>query len=176
MDEKEPRIVKANHLLQAKVGIGSIDEKKIRKSQKVMDSTNVDFVTMAQQYLADLENAITYARTSEEPAKKKIQSMTEPVMQVKANAGMFGYALVGVLASVMLNFLETLESVDDDVISIVDAHHKTLKVLINNQMKGDGGEYGQQLQAELKDACRRYFAKMASNRRDNEDTPFFVDG
>lgn len=176
MDEKEPRIVKANHLLQAKVGIGTIDEKKIRKSQKVMDSTNVDFTAMAQQYLVELEAALTQARTSEEPPKKKIQAMTEPVMQIKANAGMFGYALVGVLASVMLNFLETLETVDEDVITIVDAHHKTLKVLITNEMKGDGGEYGQQLQAELKDACRRYFAKVASNRRDNPNTPFFIDG
>ena len=176
MDEKEPRIVKANHLLQAKVGIGSIDEKKIRKSQKIMDGTSVDFVAMAQQYLAELGDALEYAHTSDDPAKKKVQSMTEPVMQIKANAGMFGYGLVGILASVMLNFLETLEAVDEDVITIVDAHHKTLKILITNDMKGDGGEYGQQLQAELKDACRRYFAKVASNRRDNQDSPFFIDG
>lgn len=176
MDEKEPRIVKANHLLQAKVGIGTIDEKKIRKSQKLMDSTNVDFPTMAQAYLADLQKAIEFARTSQEPAKKRIQAMVDPVMQVKANAAMFGYTLVGVLASVMLNFLETLEAVDDDVITIVGAHHATIKLLVDNQMKGEGGEYGQQLQAELKDACRRYFAKMASHRREGQGTPFFIDG
>jgi hypothetical protein len=174
MEEKEPRIVKANHLLQAKVGIGTIDEKKIRKSQKVMDSIAVDFEPMAGQYLDDLAAAIETARADGIADKHKIQGMTEPVMQIKANAGMFEYTLVGVLANVMLNFLETLETVDADVIAIVDAHHKTLKILVANQMKGDGGEYGQQLQAELKDACRRYFAKVASGRRQNDEA-FFVD-
>lgn len=174
MEDKEPRIVKANHLLQAKVGIGTIDEKKIRKSQKVMDSMTVDFEPMAQQYLAELAAAIESARTQDEQPLKKIQAMTEPVMQVKANAAMFGYVLVGVLANVMLNFLETLETVDEDVISIVDAHQKTLKLLVTNEMRGDGGEYGQQLQAELKDACRRYFAKVASSRSNNEEV-FFIE-
>ncbi|MBU0858580.1 MAG: hypothetical protein KJ667_01465 [Alphaproteobacteria bacterium] len=176
-DNETPRIVKANHLLQAKVGIGSIDEKKIRRSQKLMDNAGVDFVPMAQQYLDELGTAIEAARTmtANDTPKKKIQAMIEPVMQIKANAGMFDYTLVGVLANVMLNFLETLERVDDDVIAIVDAHHKTLKILLGNNMKGDGGEYGRQLQAELKDACRRYFAKIASNRQ-TTDEAFFIDG
>jgi chemotaxis protein histidine kinase CheA len=176
MDEKEPRIFKANHLLQAKVGMGSIDEKKIRKSQKLMDNVSVDFLSMAAQYLDNLHGALETARASQDTVPQKIQSMIEPVMQIKANAAMFGYNLIGTLASVMLNFLETLETVDEDVLAIVDAHHTTLKHLITGDMRGDGGDYGQELQAELKDACRRYFAKMASNRRDNDEEPFFVDG
>lgn len=175
MNEKEPRIVKANHLLQAKVGFGTIDEKKIDRSQRVMDGLATNFEPLAEKYLDELLAAVDAARTPDDRTPRKIiQSMTEPVMQIKANAGMFGYNLVGVLANVMLNFLETLEVVDADVIAIVEAHHKTLKLLVTNQMKGDGGEYGQQLQAELKDACRRYFAKMASGRRQSEGA-FFVE-
>ena len=175
MSEKEPRIVKANHLLQAKVGMGSIEEKKIRRSQKVMDNMAVDFTPMAEEYLAQLAAALDSARKDDITSARKIQLMTEPVMQVKANAAMFDYALVGILASVMLNFLEALEDVDGDVLDIVEANYKTMRLLVGNKMKGDGGEYGKELQAELKDACRRYFTKMAINRREDNDV-FFIDG
>ena len=175
MSEKEPRIVKANHLLQAKVGMGNIEEKKIRRSQKVMDNMAVDFTPMAEEYLGQLAAALEAVRQGDQPAARKIQLMTDPVMQIKANAAMFDYALVGVLANVMLNFLEALEDVDNDVLDIVDANHKTMRLLVSNKMKGDGGEYGKELQAELKDACRRYFTKMAINRREDNDV-FFIDG
>lgn len=176
--DKETRIVKANHLLQAKVGIGSIDEKKVARSQKVMDKMAVDFPEMGLNYLDKLALAVADARTAmKDPAtinaRRHIQAMTEPVMQIKGNAGMFHFALVGALANVMLNFLETLDHIDKDVIEIVDAHHKTLKLLIGNNMQGDGGDYGRQLESELKDACRRYFARQASSRKG--DSAFFID-
>lgn len=174
MGDKDARILKANHLLQAKVGIGSIDESKIAKSQRLMDKLAVDFPVMASDYLDRLGFALESARKGDESPAYLIQAMTEPVMQIKANAAMFNFALVGSLANVMLNFLETLDHIDKDVIDIVDAHHKTLKLLINNNMQGDGGEYGKQLQDELKDVCRRYFAKQASNRKPGGE-PFFID-
>lgn len=176
MDEKETRIVKANHLLRAKVGMGSIDERKIRRSQKIIDSVDVDFKPMAYQYLDELHTALERARSGAQSGRAAIQAMTEPVMQIKANAPMFDFTLIGVLANVMLNFLETLEDVDSDVIDIVAANHTTLKLLVDNDMRGEGGEYGAQLQAEIKDACRRYFAKVANARRNAEDNDtFFID-
>lgn len=174
MDDKETRIVKANHLLNAKVGGGAIDEKKIRKSQKLMDNMAVDFLAMAERYLIELESALDDARAPVETDKdmaKKIQAMTEPVMEIKANASMFGYPLIGTLANVMLNFLETLDRIDDDVIAIVGAHHRTIKMLVLTDTQGDGGDFGRKLQVELKDACRRYFAKVASSRINNTEAP-----
>ena len=72
---------------------------------------------------------------------------------------MFKYDLVGNLTNIMLNFLETVEDFDDDVIDIVQAHEDTLRHIITNKIAGDGGEDGMRLQKELKDACKRYFAK-----------------
>lgn len=78
------------------------------------------------------------------------------VMQLKANAAVFHYRLVGNLAQVMLGFLESLTHIDDNALEIVDAHHKTLNAIIAKQMKGDGGQHGQELQQELIRACERY--------------------
>ena len=175
-ETKKARIVKANHLLQAKVGSGPVDEKLIEKSQKLIENAGVDFIPMAREYIAQLEQSIAAAKEKDKNDDAILQDMTTAVMQLKANATMFNYALVGNLANIMLNFLETIGTIDKDVLEIVSAHQKTLIIVVGNGMKGDGGEFGKELAAELKDACKRYFAKQASagNLIEDKDA-FFID-
>ncbi len=159
-DDKPTNIIKASRLLQAKVGSGDIDDKRIGKSQTILDSDSTDFAPMAHEILDRLEEALKNVPASPTNIKAAIQPVTVEVMQIKGNAAMFSYDLVGNLANIVLNFLENLESWDADAHTIVDAHLKTLRVIMNNQMKGDGGEYGQRLTIELRDACQRYANKQ----------------
>lgn len=177
-ESKKAKTIKANRLLQAKVGTGpAVDEKLVAESQKIIDSNRIDFVPLAQEYLALLRQAVDDARAGKKDSKTALHDMIDPVMQLKANASMFDYALAGNLANIMLNFLETLESIDKDVIEIAEAHQKTQMLIVNNRMKGDGGPFGNELTAELKDACKRYLARQASAGKAVKDhDPFFIDG
>ena len=159
--EPSVRVIKANKMLQAKVGSGPLDEAVIRRCQSVMDANNVDFAPLANEYLEKLEGAIADARLGDQDRGENVAAMTIPVMQLKANAGTFGYDLIGRLANVMLSFLEGVKQVDDDVLSVVDAHHKTLNAIVSNKIRGDGGDYGRQLEQELQGACKRYFSKRS---------------
>jgi hypothetical protein len=158
-DEKDAKTIKANNLLQAKVGSGPLDPKVVQRCQDVMDSNTFDFTPLADEYLAKLSVALNQARSGEVSLDHTVQSMREAVMQLKAHASIFRYLLVGNLANVMLSFLEHISTLDQDVINIVDAHHRTLKAIVAKKMEGNGGEYGLQLEEELKDACKRYYAK-----------------
>lgn len=157
------RIIPANLLLQAKVGIGVIEDDKIQKMQKIMDETRVDFAPMAGQFLAELDAAIANARNCDGSNKEEeaalIARMTPPVMQIKANAAMFNYPLVGRLANIVLNFLENATRIDKTMLDIIDAHRQTLSVIVKNKMTGTGGPYGLTIETELKGACQRYFKK-----------------
>ena len=159
-DDKPTNVIKASRILQAKVGSGDIDDNKISKSQTVLDSDKTDFAPIAHEILDRLETALQKVPATPDNIKQAIQPVIVEVMQIKGNAAMFSYNLVGNLANIVLNFLENLESWDGDAHTIVDAHLKTLRVIMNNQMKGDGGEYGQRLTAELRDACQRYANKQ----------------
>jgi hypothetical protein len=163
---EKARVIKANLMLQAKVGSGTIEEEKIQKMEKTMEEAKVDFAPMANIFLNELAVAISQARTMTDATSKStdavIAAMTEPVMQIKANAAMFDYQLVGNLANIVLNFLENIEGIDKTVIEIVDAHQKTLSIIVKSKMMGTGGEYGQKIEAELKDACKRYFTKRGT--------------
>lgn len=148
-------------MLQAKVGSGDLDEKKIAKSQSVIESDQTDFAPMAHGFFDNLETALNAIPPNPADTKAAIQPVIVEIMQIKANASMFNYNLVGTLASIVLNFLENLESWDENTHKIVDAHLKTLRHIVSNGMKGDGGEFGHQLTTELRDACQRYFAKKS---------------
>lgn len=174
MESNKARIIKANHLLQNKVGLGPVDPQKVEKSQKLIDDNTVDFKPMAQIYLDELDAAITLAKSSRGQDEDVIQSLIEPVMQLKANGQMFDYGLVSKLAKIMLDFLEAIRKLDKDVIDIIEAHHTTIKAIVNNEMSGDGGEFGREVTNEIAEACKRYFTKRGqkSTATDSGDAYF----
>lgn len=156
----EVKIYKANKMLQAKVGTGTVNKKIMYECQLEIDNNNTDFEPMAKNFLKDMKEVIDLAKTKSNNLEELQKKLSIPVMHLKANASIFGYNLVGELASIMLGFLESYTSIDDDIITIVEAHHKTLSAIIKNKIKGDGGETGTALKNELEKACRRYQSKQ----------------
>ncbi len=160
MDEKkETKIYKASKMLQAKVGTGIVEKEKIETCQQKLDDNTTDFEPMAKTFLDELAQAVLLAQSGKHDLQDLRQHVTQPVMQLKANAAMFGYTLIGDMANIMLSFLEGVSSLDDDIISIIDAHHKTLTAIVRNKLKGDGGEPGKAMKSELMGACKRYMEK-----------------
>ena len=59
----------------------------------------------------------------------------------------------------MLSFLEHIKELNDDAVEIIDAHEKTLTLIVTRDIKNDGGQMGKQLITELENACARYYRK-----------------
>jgi hypothetical protein len=158
VERKDVKIIKADVSLQKRIGIGPLDDRVVERCQKVIDTNTVDFDPLAAEYLDKLREAIAVAKSRSGETKDMIQKMTEPVMQLKANAATFRYTLVGNLANIMLGFLEAVDKIDSNVIEIVAAHEKTLSIIIAKKMTGDGGAHGKLFEQELQNACARYFS------------------
>jgi len=165
-EKKNVRIIKPDLSLQSKVGTGSIDTEKIEKSQKAIDENKIDFIPLATESLETLDVAIKSANGNiDGDSRILLTNLVKPVMQIKANAAMFGYPLVSKLAGAMLDFLDDLTTVDRDLISIVEVHYKTLRLIISRRMSGDGGRYGPEIQKELEAVCKRYLVKKERELR-----------
>lgn len=159
--QKAVRIHKASFLLQVKVGSGSITERTIERCQAVIDNNDFDFTVMAGAHLDRLEMALAVAKQEPGDQFPVIRDMILPVMELKANASIFRYGLIGALANVMLGFLEAVKTLDEDIIEIVEAHHRILEVVVSKKMAGDGGQTGARMKEELENACTRYFLKRS---------------
>lgn len=153
------KIYKASAELQMKAGTGDVDPNRVQRAENAIQNNTEDFMEVGGEFLDRLAQGVARARKPDLPMKEKIAGMTQPVMELKANARMFKYELVTELANVMLGFLENIRDLDKDAIDIVAAHHTTLNAIIAKGMKGDGGVNGPMLRMELEDACQRYFKK-----------------
>lgn len=160
-ETEKAKIYKASRALQQKIGIGPLDPLAVERAQLAIEENDVDFRPLGLQFLNELQEALHNITPDSIPAeaKKQQQDIIDPVMELKANATIFHYPLIGDLANIMLSFLESIKELDKDAISIAQAHHDTLKAIVVNRMKGDGGKHGQTMKEELKNVCARYYRK-----------------
>lgn len=157
--DKEVEIIEKDLSLQKRVGTGPLNEHVVRQCQLAIDNNDIDFVPLAKDILNQAGSLVDAARQDQGAQASLVGDITPLVMQLKAHASIFNYALIGSMANIMLNFLETIQGVDEDALTIISAHHTTLNAIVDNEMSGDGGTYGAQMEAELRGACERYFSK-----------------
>ena len=157
------RIHKASKNLQLKAGTGSFTPDKILKANRIIEENTVDFTELADDFLMKLVDGIRKAKAGAGSQEEQLGNLIKPVMALKAHGKMFKYELVSSLADIVLGFLEHVKELDADVIDIVEAHHKTLSIIIKKGVTGNGGGSGPLLVAELKDACQRYYSKNPHN-------------
>ena len=164
-EESSVEVIKANHLLQAKVGLGNISEDDLLRSQSIIEKNNINFVPIANQFLQQFREALDIVKLETHTNRKSIERVINPVMQIKANARIFKYNLLGDLASIMLNFLEGMNELDDDSLSIIEAHYLTISRMVQDNMSGDGGEDGKSFEDELNAACKRYIQSRVARQK-----------
>lgn len=159
-DSGRARVIEANKMLQAKAGRGKIREEQVEACKVALERGTADFQPVAMEFLNRLDIALQEAASGDQKdLDAHRDKIFKPVFDLKANAKMFKYDLVTIMTNIMVNFLERVDVLDKDAVEIVNAHHKTLTLIVLKKMNGTGGEAGKALAKELQGACTRYFAK-----------------
>ncbi len=152
------KIIKPDHHLQKKVGLGDISDDAVARSQKIIDDCRVNFLPIAQDFLFQFEGLVDHlGHQSEHPTgRRAIENASIPVMQLKANSRVFKYNLLGDVAHILLSFMDGLQVLDKDAIDVLVAHKKTMRHIITEDMSGTGGFIGDTFTDELRKLCERY--------------------
>lgn len=159
-EKTKARTIAASKLLQTKAGRGQIREDQAAACQDALETSTSNFEPVAMEFLNKLERALSEAANSDDGDLEAHKAkLFQPIFDLKANAKMFKYDLVSIMANIMVSFLEKITHLDKDAVEIVKAHHNTLTLIVQKKMDGTGGEAGKALAKELQSACVRYFAK-----------------
>ncbi len=167
ISEQKPRVrfINPPNVLKQKVGGGGIDPKRLEKAQNFIDENKLEFEPYAENYLETINAVIANYKAGKLDDRTAIDDMIRPIMQLKANGGMFKYSLISDIADIVLLFLENIDTLNDEAISVVLVHQKTLQVIIGNKLRGTGGQEGTILARELEKACLRYYKKYKIEAR-----------
>lgn len=154
---RHAELISPPNRLKEKVGSGGIDETVVNKAQELLERNTIDFEPIANMMLDLLVDAINDAKAGNIKGEEAIEAMLYPAMQMKAQGTMFHYPLISDISHILVNFLETVNDMDRDVIDIVVAHKMSIKAVLASHLKGDGGKTGKELREALMDACTRYY-------------------
>ena len=154
---RHAELISPPNRLKEKVGSGGIDETVVNKAQELLERNTIDFEPIANMMLDLLVDAINDAKAGNIKGEEAIEAMLYPAMQMKAQGSMFHYPLISDISHILVNFLETVNNMDRDVIDIVVAHKMSIKAVLASHLKGDGGKTGKELRQALMDACTRYY-------------------
>ena len=168
---RKAEFIKPLNILKSKVGYGGISDDILTKAQVLLENNTVDFQPLAEMYLGNMMRGIEYAKNPPEDVDGEtlIAGMLYPAMQLKANGGMFRYALVTRIGDKLIQFLEVIAEPDKDAIEIVLAFHTTIRAVLMGRVTGDGGKHGDELMLALEEACLRYFEHYPENRSGIEE-------
>lgn len=160
VNRKDVKKIEADKKLQQRVGTGKIDEQVVEKAQKVIDTNQVDFGPLAKPFLDELKMALETV-DEKETTKEIMESISMPIMNLKANAGTFKFELISGLTGTVLNFLENIKEPDKKVYQIVDLLTKTIQLILAYKMTGDGGPNGKALMAAFAEVCQKTHMRLA---------------
>ncbi len=159
---RNAELINVPNILKAKVGSGGLNDKILDRAQDLLESHSEDFVPLAEIYLSRMKEAINSAKSSTINADNLEEMITDilvPCVQLKANGSMFNYPLVTRIAGKFAQFMEVVDTLDNQTLDIANAFHATIKIVVAGKIKGDGGKQGDALLNELNNACMRYFEK-----------------
>jgi hypothetical protein len=154
---RKPKFINPPNKLKAKVGGGGISPERLKQAQEYINNNAVDFIPHATSFLDLVTELAKEARNSRSDFDRN--KLAQPIMQLKANGGMFRYQLISNVADICLQFVEAIQEINDDAYDVILAHVNTISIIINNQMTGNGGKEGKALIKELENACKRYLTK-----------------
>ncbi|MCD8498000.1 MAG: hypothetical protein LRZ85_07965 [Alphaproteobacteria bacterium] len=151
------RFINPPNRIKQKAGSGGISDTLIERAQFHIETSDFDYTPEAEIHIKALSDIIAGLKKGKTTGP--VDPLINPVMQLKASGGMFHYQLVSDVADIALNFLESLKTLNDAALDVVQAHLHTIRIIMNNKLKGDGGKEGFALIQELDKACQRYYAK-----------------
>lgn len=159
MTQEKAQVIKASKALQFKAGSGSIDGRVLERAQKKMDQNATDFTPLAKELLGKIQAGIDNCKQHNKTEKPPKSDIVNPLMDLKANARMFKYPVVSDTAGVLLMFLEKIDIVDKDALTITELSMKSFQMVIDGRILPDDERTGAALCKELDQACKRYYAR-----------------
>lgn len=133
-----------NNLIKAKTGTGRVtpDAEAIQRAEHAMKKIGEDFPKWAQTDLDEIDKALAAARKDPANQEEYIMQIFRRSMEVKGQGGSFGYDLISLVGDSLKKFTESRTEASPRDVEIIAAHVNAMRVVMVDDIKGDGGEVG----------------------------------
>ncbi len=133
-----------NTLAKAKTGRGLVkpDTQAIQRAEAAIKKIGDDFSQWAQDDLDEMDKALAAARQNPGQQEEWIMQIFRRAMDLKGQGGSFGYDLISQIGDSLKKFTESRNDANPRDVEIIAAHVSAMRVVMVQDIKGDGGKVG----------------------------------
>jgi hypothetical protein len=158
------RMVTPTNRLKNKVGgnmsnsmPGQFDERLIAQAQAAVGQLRPPYKDQSVEDLLQLQRLVREAEQREpQDRAAQMQKIARVALNVQGLGDSFGYQLMTRFGRSLRRFTEQLETATNEQLLIVRAHIDAMRVVMTQDIRGDGGPIGQELTAMLEKAIKQY--------------------
>ena len=153
MAKEELEIINPPNALKSKVkvgGPGAINMDMIEKAEKVLAGLSDNYLEWVQEDLKNISAAFDELKAGRGDQKKVLDSIFRMSHDMKGQGGSFGYNLMTAVGNELCRMIEKLPTpITPAHIEAIGVHVDSMKLVISQQIKGDGGKTGAAILAGL---------------------------
>ena len=158
MDNNDIEFITPPNTLREKVpvnGLGSIDEAVLKRAELAIENMSDEYLEWVQQDIARIEDACRTLKASDQGRVEKLKSVFQIAHDIKGQGGSFGYDLMTAIGHQVCRLIEKAPPDDPDLVDVIDVHVNSMKLVIANKIKGQGGKAGENMLAGLSKVCEK---------------------
>lgn len=138
------------------VGAGELPLNLLDEAEENLARVSLEFADWALSYLASLSDYCTEALLHPTQRPKHFEEINLLAHELRGQGGTFGYPLITTFAKSLYDCTGKGCNVSDASVEVVKAHIDSMRAVLKERIKGDGGEVGKQIFKGLRKAISKH--------------------
>lgn len=148
MSEEKVEIINSPNAVKAKVrigGPGAVDAVALERAEQAIAAMGDQYLDWVQEDLAKIDAAYKDLSASGSDAEE-LDRVFQVAHDMKGQGGSFGFDLITAIGDQLCRMIEKMDGEAGSAeINAIGVHIDAMKMVIAQDMKGDGGEAGDQI-------------------------------
>ena len=156
MAEDILEVINPPNVLKEKVGTdgpGAIDLEALEKAEKVIASMANSYLDPVADDLRNIDETFGKLEAATGDRKEELMAVFQTALILKGQGGSFGYNLMTTIGNELCRLIEKLDKAGPKEVEAIKLHIDSMKLVISNDIKGDGGVTGKEMLAGLQQVC-----------------------
>lgn len=156
MSDDKLEVINPPNTLKQKVGTGgpgAVDLEALERAEQVIIGMTDNYLEWVVEDLKKIEEAYKVLAAASGDRKAEMEAVFQVSHDIKGQGGSFGYDLMTAIGNELCRLIERIDQIGPNEVEAVKLHIDTLKLVIAQDMKGQGGKPGEELLSSLQKLC-----------------------
>ena len=161
MADDKPEFITPPNTLKSKVrtgGPGAVDMAALDRAEQVIVGLTDNYLEWVQEDLEKIDRAYEALKKASGDRTSEVDAVFQASHDIKSQGGSFGYDMMTAIGYELCRLIEKAGSIGPGEMEAINLHINAMKLVIAEDIKGEGGEQGKQMLSGLQQVCEKLLA------------------